>query len=299
MGPLFYITMGIILIIAVIVVLLVRSNWELKHFLVKKFQIDADVKMECHFVVISDLHNNEFGKDNEHLLNAIDNINPEFVCIAGDILTGSKNADNKVAAHFVASLAKKRKVYYGYGNHEGRMQNSTEEYGDAFERYLELISKYAKETQSADNIIFLNNKVNDLSEYNIRLLGLDIEPGYYNKIKRKEMNSEFIEYSLGLVDNSKYNILIAHHPRFFKAYSDYGADLVIAGHYHGGTVRMPGFGGCIATDFRLFPKFEKGMYKMKKTIMLVSGGLGTHTINVRLFNQPEVLEVVLKPREQV
>lgn len=289
----------LILIFAIValvaVVALIRSEYERHHFVVKRYTFKENVKEKCTFMLISDLHNAEFGHRNEKLLKAIDDEKPDFICIAGDMLVGSATADNKIAAEFVTDLAKKYKVYYGAGNHENRMKTRIEEYGDAYERYLKQI--YECGTDIKENLTFLENSSIDYEKSNIRISGLDIDQSYYNKIKRKGMQSEYLDYSLGVCREDKYNILIAHHPRFMEAYAKYGANLVLAGHYHGGTVRLPWVGGCIATDFRMLPKYEKGVFIKDNTKMIVSGGLGTHTINVRLFNKPELIKVELLPKK--
>ena len=76
-------------------------------------------------------------------------------------------------------------------------------------------------------------------------------------------------------------------------YADAGADLVLAGHNHGGMIRLPLFGGVISPRFHLFPKFDRGKYVKNATTMILSGGLGTHSIPLRVNNVPELLLVRL------
>ena len=64
----------------------------------------------------------------------------------------------------------------------------------------------------------------------------------------------------------------------------------------GGMVRVPIWGkGVVSPNVRLFPKYDGGEFTLGKTRMLLSRGLGMHTIPVRLFNPGEVLEVDLLP----
>lgn len=88
---------------------------------------------------------------------------------------------------------------------------------------------------------------------------------------------------------------MSHKPDFFNTYHKYGANLVLSGHNHGGTVRIPGRGGLISTDFKLFPKFSSGIFYEKDTIMVLTRGIGGHTINFRLFNKPEVVILNFRP----
>ena len=67
--------------------------------------------------------------------------------------------------------------------------------------------------------------------------------------------------------------------------------MVLAGHVHGGMVRIPGWKGIVSPAVRLFPKYDGGLFRIGKSTMLLSRGLGMHTIPIRLFNPGEVLVV--------
>lgn len=92
--------------------------------------------------------------------------------------------------------------------------------------------------------------------------------------------------------------MIAHNPAHAKAYRDWGADLVVSGHFHGGIVRVPGVGGVITPQLRLFPRYDGGMYQDGKTTFVVSRGIGEHTLPVRLFNTPEVVVLNMKGKKE-
>ena len=88
-----------------------------------KNQVDGEVMLEKlnksgRFILLSDLHNKSFGKDNQRLIKAIDKQNPDAILIAGDMYTSAKNENNMASADFVCRLAEKYPVYYGNGNHE-------------------------------------------------------------------------------------------------------------------------------------------------------------------------------------
>ena len=78
---------------------------------------------------------------------------------------------------------------------------------------------------------------------------------------------------------------------YFDYYAKWGADLVLSGHVHGGLLRLPIIGGVISPQIKLFPKYTGGLYKLNKAVMIVSRGLGTHTIRFRFFNPPELVVV--------
>jgi len=103
------------------------------------------------------------------------------------------------------------------------------------------------------------------------------------------MDENYLEQLLGEADEEAYQILLAHNPAYFENYAAWGADLSLAGHVHGGIVRIPFLNkGVLSPSIQLFPKYDGGIYSIEKKTMLVSCGLGSHTIPFRLFNPGEL-----------
>ena len=113
------------------------------------------------------------------------------------------------------------------------------------------------------------------------------------------MAADYVKQCLGDSPEHKHSIplVISHNPDVFEACAQWGAEYVFSGHNHGGFVRLPLIGGVIASNFRLFPKYSAGIYKSKKhrSTMILSKGLGTHTLKFRLFNKPEIMVITFKP----
>ena len=76
---------------------------------------------------------------------------------------------------------------------------------------------------------------------------------------------------------------------YFEDYKEWGADLVLAGHLHGGVIRIPGIGGLISPQAVLIPKYSGELTKEDGSYMSLSKGLGTHTVNLRIFNPAELI----------
>ena len=280
----------VITVIAVILVVLVwimlydSNRFVVRHYLLRDQRIKKPVKA----VVLADLHNKRYGKENERLLQAIDEIRPDMILIAGDILTAKPKASLETAVDLLTKLAGKYPIYYGNGNHEHRLKLYPENYGDMAERYEETLQKIG--------IRRLVNEHTVLEESGICIYGSEIDKLYYKRFGIQPMDPEYLKSLLGQPSAEKYTILIAHNPDYFPKYADWGADLVLAGHVHGGMVRVPIWGkGVVSPNVRLFPKYDGGEFTLGKTRMLLSRGLGMHTIPIRLFNPGEVLEVDLLP----
>ena len=280
----------VITVIAVILVVLVwimlydSNRFVVRHYLLRDQRIKKPVKA----VVLADLHNKRYGKETERLLQAIDEIRPDMILIAGDILTAKPKASLETAVDLLTKLAGKYPIYYGNGNHEHRLKLYPENYGDMAERYEEALQKIG--------IRRLVNEHTVLEESGICIYGSEIDKLYYKRFGIQPMDPEYLKSLLGQPSAEKYTILIAHNPDYFPKYADWGADLVLAGHVHGGMVRVPIWGkGVVSPNVRLFPKYDGGEFTLGKTRMLLSRGLGMHTIPIRLFNPGEVLEVDLLP----
>ncbi len=233
------------------------------------------------FAFISDFHLAENGRLNDKIFDIIDNVCPDFVISAGDMVVGNSSADEVMAASSLLNrISEKYPVFMANGNHELKLEENRP---DVFKEYRE----------SLKGVNWLSNEFHDIND-NLRIYGLDIERKYYNRFETHNMSAEYIE---GLFkskpDNDKYSIMIAHDPEYFEIYAQYGADLILSGHYHGGIVRIPFIGGVISPRLRIFPKYSYGKFTKNGSNMIVTGGLGSHSIKLRLFNVPEVVFITL------
>lgn len=273
---------------AIFMVLIWIILYDSNRFVINKYEItDKRIKKDCRIVMLADLHNKRYGKNNERLLDAIRECAPDIVVVAGDIPTAKPGARLDVAISFMEELAKEYPIYYGNGNHEHRMKLYPQTYGDMAEKYDEALKKCG-----------INRLVNEhtmLVEYGIIIYGAEIDKFYYKRFLHQHMNDSYMESILGKCSRESYSILIAHNPDYFEQYALWGADLVFSGHIHGGIIRIPFLKkGVASPTLRLFPQYSGGMYKRDKSTMILSRGLGMHTIHVRLFNPGEVAVIQLK-----
>lgn len=261
--------------------------FETVHYYLKSKKIKSPVTI----VMLADLHNQVYGENGEILLREIDLFSPDFVCLAGDMLIGNSKVSFEPAQNVVMELAKKYPVYYGLGNHESRMRLDTDIYGTLYEDYMEPIKSLG-----------VNVLVNECAEIEVkdqrfRIYGYDLPAKYFEKFNRHVFGKEQMEALLGICENSKecYQILLAHNPVYFQQYAAWGADLTLSGHLHGGIIRLPLIGGVITPQAKLFPRYCAGEYQIADSTLIVSRGLGTHTIPIRFNNKPELSVIHLSP----
>ena len=273
-------TTGIIIGILVAAVLLVFAEMyrELHIFRVTRYQV-ASPKLagEKTWVFLSDLHNQVYAVKKE---------SPDLILIGGDMLVGKNGHSYEPALACVKELVKIAPVYYANGNHEERMKLKPQKYDQSYALYREKLLNLG--------VHLLENESTVLSdESKVRLTGLEIPLECYTHLKRREMPEGAIKERIGNRDPEAFQVLLAHNPSYMKEYLAWGADLILSGHLHGGMVRIPGIGGVIGPDFVLFPKYSGEMRRVGDQTVIVSKGLGTHTIHIRLFNPAEVVVLSL------
>lgn len=240
------------------------------------------------FVFLSDLHNRQYGDKNETLFKDIVRLEPDFIVFGGDMITScmEKWNDYSDTLAFIKRLADLYPVYYGMGNHEERLKRRPEKFPEGeYERLTESLKKINAPIIDNDKII--------LNELGITIYGINIEHRFYQKVITKTLPIGYIKDKLGDINKDTYNILIAHNPEHFKTYSDWGADLVLSGHVHGGIIRLPLLGGVISPALKLFPKYDGGLFTQNASNMVLSRGIGSHTVPIRVNNKAELILIEL------
>ena len=286
----------ILIIVAVFIVYcLIEMIRELRDFRVTKYRICSQklngIKREKKIIFLSDLHNRMYGEENERLLESIRNQHPDLILIGGDMLVRKDGNSYDKTVHFLAKLPGICPVYCANGNHEQKLKELPDKYEQSYEEY--------KKALTASGIHMLENasETVKLDEVPVKLSGLEIPLGAYARFGKIELSLKEITDRIGEhVDD--YQILLAHHPGYMKEYLAYGADLILGGHYHGCVVQLPGIGGVISTNFTLFPKYSGGIYPEGEQTAVVSRGLGTHSVPLRLWNWPELIVLELSGNER-
>lgn len=258
-------------------------------FVTVEYEIESPkITKECKFVLLSDLHNKSFGEQNQRLVRKIEELAPDGILVAGDILTAyERKRRHHVAISLMQQLGAKYPVYYGMGNHEQRIGLDRKTFGSLYETYLDSLRQAGIEP-------LINEKVS-LPAANITICGLLLDRCYYQKFTKAFMPETYLSDMLGTASSGQFQILIAHNPEYFEEYAAWGADLTVSGHMHGGLMRLPFLGGVISPRLTLFPHYDGGRFEKDSSVMILSRGLGTHTLPIRIFNPGELAVISLKP----
>ena len=278
-------------IILACVFCLISICYAITHFHKVYYRLSSDkISKPVKFVLLSDLHDKSFGKENEKLIKAIESEQPDAILMAGDMLTASLDRAPQVAEKLCAKLAQKYSVFYGIGNHEAKQKWSKPYYKDAYEVLLQKLTEMGVTVLEDAHITY--------GQTSICIYGLDLEKKYYKRGKTVSMDADYMTQKLGEANKEQYNILLAHNPEYFDAYASWEADLVLSGHLHGGLIRLPWLGGLIAPSLRFFPKYDGGLFKKNGTDFIVSRGLGFHNLGLRMWNQGELVVIEILPTNE-
>lgn len=278
----------------VLILFIIYIIYENHVFKVTRYHIESKklkgLKEEINIVVLADLHNHVYGKQNEKLIKAIEEEAPDIILIAGDMIVAKPRESMEVSIDLIQQLAQKFPIYYGMGNHEYRMKIYPEQYLGMYETYL-------KEIQH-DNVKILDNKSVRITikGTTLNIHGLEIEKEYYKRFQKAKLADDYLNALLGNPNKEEYNILLAHNPEYFEAYAKWGADMTLAGHIHGGLIRLPYLGGLASPQVEFFPKYDGGQFYEGERTMILSRGLGTHTINIRVNNRAELISIRLSQK---
>lgn len=266
------------------------SKYERGHFVTEELVFSSSkIKEPAVLVFLSDLHDNTFGEKNEKLLKEIKRIHPDAVLIGGDtMVTKPGRADLSRTKELLQGISRLScPVFYANGNHEQRMQRDRGVYGSMYDEFRKLLEEY--------QVNYLQNKTVQWRD-DIAVSGVDIAWKYYQDFHPDSMVPSYLARRLGKAESERFQILLAHSPLFFYAYAGWGADLSLAGHFHGGTIRLPGLGGVMTPQYQFFHPFCGGVFEQNGRWMLVSRGLGTHSINIRIGNRPQLAVIRLEPK---
>jgi predicted MPP superfamily phosphohydrolase len=199
---------------------------------------------------------------------------PDAICLTGDFVTGN-DADPDALAELLAPLARRAPTFATLGNHDG----------GAWARWRH---EGYKDTQAmramlaAAGITHLDNTAETLTLRGraVRFCGVgDLWAGEFrpHKVLAREQPTE-------------PTVLLSHNPDTKDGLQPFGWHLLLAGHTHGGQLRVPLFGAPFVPvrDKR----FVRGLHRWENRWLAVSAGVGN--LHGARFNcRPEISELTL------
>lgn len=231
-------------------------------------------------LLISDLHNKRYGENFNNLMNSCIAVEPDYIFFTGDLYSKDETELLPKAA-LMKRLCDVAPLYYILGNHEIRNMDNCEALCYKLESMgVHVLRNAVEKLYCGDSFVNIYGTQLPISYYVNR-------DGTYDNLP--ELTENELEKLVGECDKTQFNILLSHNPLFMDTYSEWGADLVFAGHCHGGIVRLPLIGGILSPERKFMPKYTKGVYKKTDTQMIVTAGLGKFRVN----NPSEIVVVTL------
>ena len=272
---------------------------------VEKFYSVSSLKVnnKIRIIQLSDLHNCTYGENNEKLLDRVGKLDPDIILLTGDSIDSDYGTADQVIT-LCAALAEIAPSYYIYGNNEvdAYYPNSlTREELDAqfaFDNDNRDPQKLLAQTDSLTNsltAVGVTVLKNSQATVQIGETSVDI----YGVLTSNP--SAFWPYAGESFDDFLYTaqtnlkITAIHEPLIFEEYKpDYWGDLMLAGHTHGGIVRIPMIGALYTREGGLLPArsghYVYGRYEVQGRPLIVSAGLENKNI-FRINNEPEIVIV--------
>ncbi|MFN2542484.1 MAG: metallophosphoesterase [Chthoniobacterales bacterium] len=210
---------------------------------------------KCRLVHFSDFHfkgNEQYAGE---VVRTINELGPDFVCFTGDLVERRRFA--APALSFIRQI--KAPVYGCPGNHEYSSGVNFHDYEKAFGA--------AGGAWLADRNIV--SKRHDLEIVGMGIVGLNIVPPL----------------------PATRRLLLMHYPLMADRLGDRRFNLILAGHSHGGQVRLPLWGSIIVP--RGVGRYDLGSYQTAGGPLYVNPGIGTYRLPVRFNCRPELTVITL------
>ena len=207
-------------------------------------------------VQISDIHYGTTINESslKKMVNKVNQLKPDIIVFTGDLIAKGINPTDKIKAEITVNLSKLEATIgkYAIASNEDLESDS----------FSDLITNSGFTLLNNEAKLIYNN-----DNEPIELVGIS------------SINSK-----IELTDN--YKIALIHKPDDFDNIKNNNYNIVMAGHNHGGIIRLPFLGGLINIEGA--KKYHNDYYEIYNTKLYVSSGLGTSNINFRMFNQPSI-----------
>lgn len=265
---------------------LARSPVHLTHYMLRYSGLPQALD-GLRIAQLSDLHGIWYGGDNTPLLHLIEQAAPDLIAVTGDMMNSYRRVDCSSFLALARHLVSRWPVAFVVGNHEQRMEHR------ALQAFLETLREMG--------VWVLDNETRSFSHrgYSLALAGLWTHLRYYKRAyhpadRNIQLTAQTVRKLLGEPDPGSFTLLLTHNPLYFEAYAQWGAQLVLCGHVHGGLWEIPGVAGLLSPERAFFPRYSAGVYERQGTKMVVSRGLCPGSPMIRIHNPREVVLVTLR-----
>ncbi len=223
---------------------------------------------------MSDLHMHAYGRVYRRLLTAVQGEKPDLIVITGDLVDRS---DATLACQtFIRDLcrASGAPVFAVPGNWDHRAFSTQQ----AMKVWKERLS-------DAGAHVLVNQNVRITRRGAVLWLTGTDDPYFGHADLKKSFQG---------IPSSGFAVVLTHAPEAFEELAQVpSARLVLAGHTHGGQVRLPII-GALHVPSRFGTRFSWGLYRIQDTLFYVNPGIGMSHLPVRFLCTPELTMITLR-----
>lgn len=217
---------------------------------------------ELRVAQLSDLHLRTSKGYFERVTRAVNTLRPDIILLTGDYFEQTRNLEGVLK--FLRRLQAPAGIFAVQGN---------------WEYWARLEGENLRRQFTRADVALLINERRDLRVNGLRLsiLGVDY-PSPADQVSRLVKKAS----------SSRINLMLSHVPAFNHQLLGKHIDLILAGHTHGGQVRLPWLPPFYLPRFS--GSFVAGFYQAgwAKVPLYVNRGLGTSGLPVRLLCPPEI-----------
>ncbi|AJD92681.1 hypothetical protein JMA_33640 [Jeotgalibacillus malaysiensis] len=299
--------------------------WDNQRFIVTEQEIEMEGNLtdDIRILQISDLHEEVFGENQSDLAGRINELEYDILLFTGDMMNSIENGDTAPFFDLIRGIENKDRAYFVTGNTDPYPYEVTESSIEKAAYIQEMESLGVKYLESIEEIN-INNQTLVLTDHELSVLNPDEPYTYvegkpkipyenapaYKEYKQQQLN----QVSQMLSETDQTVISVTHYPvadpQFEHIEKESGRyvfrdyDLILAGHYHGGQIRLPFIGALFVPEpwyqNAVLPPQDrvKGLWESHGIKQYVSTGLGSSNavsfLNFRMFNPPEINLITLK-----
>jgi len=222
-------------------------------------------------VQLSDIHTVAYGPRERRVVVRVNQLRPDLILLTGDYLNALGKQPSAALRQMLEDLEAPYGIYAVTGNVDLHPTVMMEMFGPAGGRILD------------------NEGVDiEIRGQQIHMVGLSAHGGVLTGLRKMET------WQQEAVDH--FRLLLFHYPDFVRLAPRARVDLYLAGHTHGGQVRLP-FLGALHIDSLWERDYEMGRYDVEGTVLFVSRGIGFsggYEPQIRFRCPPEVVLITLR-----